>query len=126
MHVVEPSQPPRRPSPVPEVDNAAEFVVDAGHSVAAQNWVRALDVPTASARRTQVSPISVINDTNGLFVTEDLLGVVYGVGPTPQESVADYFAALDRRLSLLRRQRAQLHPGLMRELAALERLFPNR
>jgi hypothetical protein len=72
------------------------------------------------------SPISVIVDTGGQFVAEDAIGAVYGVGATPQEAVADFYRALDRRLAFLRAHRAQLHPGLLRELGALERLFPGR
>jgi len=71
-------------------------------------------------------PISVIVDTGGQFVAEDAIGAVYGVGATPQEAVADFYLALDRRLAFLRTHQAQLHPVLLRELGALERLFPGR
>jgi hypothetical protein len=72
------------------------------------------------------SPISLIVDTGGQFVAEDTVGAVYGVGATPQEAIADYYQALDRRLAYLRTHRAQLHPRLLRELGALEGLFPGR
>jgi hypothetical protein len=80
----------------------------------------------APAPRPLRSPISVIVDIGGQFVAEDTIGAVYGVGATSQEAVADFYQALDRRLAFLRTHRAQLHSRLLRELGALERLFPGR
>jgi hypothetical protein len=65
-------------------------------------------------------------DSGGQFIAEDTLGAVYGVGATPQEAIADFYRALDRRLAFLRTHQAQLHPELLQELGALERLFPGR
>jgi hypothetical protein len=74
----------------------------------------------------QASPISIIVDAEGQYVAQDTLGAVYGVGPTPQAAVADFYDALRRRLSLLRTRLDQLHPALARELRDLERLFPGQ
>jgi hypothetical protein len=125
IRISESSQPPLEPQPLPHHD-PDEYValpiqparLEAGPLTIEQRPARPV-VPAPA-------PISVIIDANGQFVAEDRLGVVYGVGPTPQAAVGDLYAALDRRLALLRAHRAELHPGLLRELAALERLFPNR
>jgi hypothetical protein len=123
--IAEPSQPPLEPQYLPDHD-PAEYVAlpvpparpEAGPLTVEQRPTR----PLAPAP----SPISVIVDANGQFLAEDRLGAVYGVGPTPQAAVSDLYAALDRRLTLLRTHRAELHPGLLRELGALEHLFPGR
>jgi len=125
IRIAESSQPPLEPQHLPNHD-PAEFVAlpvpparpEAGPLTVEQRPAR----PAAPAP----APISVIVDANGQFVAEDRLGTVYGAGPTPQAAVADLYAALDRRLALLRAHRAELHPGLLCELGDLERLFPGR
>jgi len=125
IRITESSQPPLEPQRLPDHD-PEEYVAlpvppahpEAGPLTVEQRPAR----PAAPAP----APISVIVDANGQFVAEDRLGVVYGVGPTPQAAVGDLYAALDRRLALLRAHRAELHPGLLCELGDLERLFPGR
>lgn len=125
IRITESSQPPLEPQVLPDHD-PAEYValpVPPAHPEAGPLTIQqrpAQPPPPAP------DPISVVVDANGQFVAEDRLGAVYGVGPTPQAAVSDLYAALDRRLALLRAHRAQLHPGLLRELGDLERLFPGR
>ena len=127
IRIAEPSQPPQRPDwdfvrHVDPADHVA-WPVHEDHTEGHQS----VPGPAASAARPpSASPISIVNDPAGQFIIEDNLGAVYGVGATPQEAVADFYRALDRRLSFLRTHRPQLHPGLLRELSALERLFPGR
>ncbi len=125
IRITESSQPPLEPQLLPDHD-PAEYVAmpvpparpEAG-PLTVEEHPRPLESPVPP-------PISVIVDANGQFVAADRLGAVYGVGPTPQAALNDLYAALDRRLALLRAHRPELHPGLLRELAALERLFPDR
>lgn len=73
-----------------------------------------------------VSAVSMTADSEGAFVAQDILGAVYGVGPSPAEAMADFHAALDDHLSYLRINRDALHPNLVEQLAHLEALFPQR
>lgn len=71
-------------------------------------------------------PISVIIDELGNFVVQDTLGAAHGVGASPHEAIADFYSTLDARLAFLRANELRLHPKLLRELAALKTLFPDR
>jgi hypothetical protein len=125
IRITEPSQPPLEPQRLPNHD-PAEYValpVPPAHPEAGPLTVEQRPAQPAPP---PPEPISVIVDANGQFVAEDRLGAVYGVGPTPQAAIGDLYAALDRRLALLRAHRAELHPGLLHELGDLERLFPGR
>ncbi len=127
IRIAEPSQPPQRPDWdfVRHVD-PADHVAWPIHEDHTEGHPSVPSPAPSTARPPSASPISIVNDPTGQFIAEDNLGAVYGVGATPQEAVADFLVALDERLSFLRTHRHQLHPGLLRELGALERLFPGR
>lgn len=72
------------------------------------------------------SPISLTVDELSNYIAQDVLGAVYGVGRTPAEAMADFDSALDTEFAFLRSNRQQLSPKLLRRLARLERLFPDR
>jgi hypothetical protein len=125
IRITESSQPPLEPQRLPDHD-PAEYValpVPPAHPEAGPLTVQQRPIQASAPAP---PPISIVVDANGQFVAEDRLGAVYGLGPTPQAAVSDLYAALDRRLALLRARRAELHPGLLRELGDLERLFPGR
>ena len=71
-------------------------------------------------------PFAVSRDEEGGFVVQDVLGAVYGAGPTFDEAIADFIVALDDHLAFLRERRDELHSDLVSQLATLERLFPGR
>lgn len=123
--IAEPSQPPQRPSFLRD-DDLDDHTVWPVHDTHTQGHPSVPESARSPARPSGVSAISVVNDVDGQFVAEATVGAVYGVGATPQEAVADFLLALDERMSFLRTHRSQLHPGLLRELGALERLFPGR
>jgi hypothetical protein len=77
------------------------------------------------ARPGQASVLSFVTAAEGVLV-EDVLGAVYGVGPSADAALVDYFVALDQRLRLLREKRGALHPRLAWQLQRLEGLFPGR
>ena len=70
--------------------------------------------------------LSVSVDDMGNYVVQDIMGVAYGVGRTPEGAVEDFRQALDDRIEFLRAHRAALHPRLQRQLVELERLFAGR
>jgi hypothetical protein len=125
IRITESSRPPLEPQPLPDHD-PAEYLAMPVPPARPEAGLLAVEQHPARPATPTPSPISVIVDADGQFVAEDRLGAVYGIGPTPQAAVSDLYAALDRRLALLRAHRPELHPGLRRELAALERLFPGR
>jgi hypothetical protein len=118
------SQPPRQPGGV-RSHGPADFIPSGdtpahqGSGLPEQQQPTPLPAPEPPA-------VSIIVDVNGQFVAEDRLGAAHGVGPTPQAAMSDFYDALSRRLSLLRRHRDELHAGLRLELSALERLFPSQ
>lgn len=63
-------------------------------------------------------------DDDDCYIASDVLGAVYGAGASESEALADYYRALDEHLAFLRAN--ELHPRLEHQLAALERLFPDR
>ena len=69
-------------------------------------------------------PFAVSRDEVGGYIVQDLLGAVYGAGPTLDEAVGDLYVALDDHLAFLRERSAELHPQLLSQLTALEHLFP--
>ncbi len=72
------------------------------------------------------SPLSVLYDSSGQYVVQDVLGATYGVGASPVEALADFFSALGEYLAFLRANEARLHPGLQDQLTQLHGLFPGR
>jgi hypothetical protein len=124
LRVPSSSVPPERPLFVPRDVEAGEFLPPAPHAHTQTPGLVVEREPTQAY--SHPSPISISNDVDGQFVVEDVLSAAYGVGPTPQAAVADFYHALDERLSFLRRNEPQLHPGLRRELQGLQRLFPGR
>ena len=125
IRITESSQPPLEPQILPDHD-PAEYVALPVPPARPEPGLLTVQEHSRPVGAPAPPPISVIVDADGQFVAEDRLGAVYGVGPTPQAAVSDLYAALDRRLALLRAHRPELHPGLLRELAALERLVPDR
>jgi len=123
--ISESSQPPDRPWQVSEHGPADFF---SSPDSPAHQGARLPDHGAATdlGPPSPLPPVSVIVDMNGQFVAEDRLGAAYGVGSNPQAAISDFYRALSRRLALLRRHRDQLHPGLLEELGALERLFPDQ
>jgi hypothetical protein len=65
-------------------------------------------------------------DPEGTHLVRDALGAVYGAGSSFDEARAEYDAALDDHLRLLRARRDALSGKLRRQLEALEELFPGR
>jgi hypothetical protein len=125
IRITESSQPPLEPQLLPDHD-PAEYVALSVPPAHPEVGPLTVQQRPAQASAPAPPPISIVVDANGQFVAEDRLGTVYGLGSTPQAAVSDLYAALDRRLAILRAHRAELHPGLLRELGELERLFPGR
>jgi hypothetical protein len=125
IRIDEPSQPEQRPYLVPDHDPSDHEVLPV-HETRTEAHRSVPGRAPSAVQPPRASPISIVSDPAGQFVAEDNLGAVIGVGATPREAVADFYQALDRRLAFLRTHRDQLHPGLLRELGALERLFPGR
>jgi hypothetical protein len=125
LSIAKSSRPPIDPTAL-QAHDQQDYVASPSSATGVRARPISITSDKAPARPSRSSPISIIVDTGGQFVAEDAIGAVYGVGATPQEAVADFYQALDRRLAFLRTHRAQLHPGLLRELGALERLFPGR
>ncbi len=124
IRIPSPAPPPQGPLFVPRDVEAGEFLPSTASAHTRTPGLVVEEEPTQAQSR--VSPIAISNDVDGQFIVEDVLGAAYGVGPTPQAAAADFYSALDQRLLFLRRNEQQLHPGLLRELHILQRLFPGR
>jgi hypothetical protein len=62
-------------------------------------------------------------DEAGQYLARDILGAVYGLGPTPEAAVADFYDLLDSHIRFLRENRDRLDPVLLQQLTLLQRLF---
>ena len=70
--------------------------------------------------------LSTVIDEDGGFIVQDIVGAVYGYGPTYQAAQTDYLTSLDNHLAYLRTHENQLGPRLTRQFHQLRRLFPSR
>lgn len=120
----EPSRPSGRPGPAAEgSDPRAVRVPARPESVEAPNLAES---SSRAASEPSASPLSVIVDELGQYLVQDVVGGVYGVGRAAEEAFRDYWAALDERLAFLRARSDALSSHLVRQLRALEDLFPGR
>jgi hypothetical protein len=125
LPIAESSRPPNKPY-AQHARGQQDYVASPSSPTDAEAQPIFFTAHAAPVRPPLRSAISVVVDAGGQFVAEDQIGAVYGAGATRPEAVADFYSALDRRLEFLRTHRHQLHPALLRELGALERLFPGR
>lgn len=120
------SAPPEVPAPVRQVDQQHVRDLDARSNRADDE----LALFTLSAHgvpeRPQAGPIVVEVDGSGLTIVRDVLGAVYGSGGTWAEAQNDFYVALDDHLAFLRENSPGLHPRLLEQLGALQRIFPGR
>lgn len=125
MTVRPPSSPPPSPSPVRDVDlqDVAGLVSNQGNTLEEHDYVSR---SSRDAGRPTYQAIVIEQDEDGCVIASDLLGAVYGAGPSEGEALAHFDRALDDHLAFLRAHIDELHPRLERQLAGLQRLFPGR
>jgi hypothetical protein len=116
-----PSAPPERPSRVAEVDPTQLRVIGGDHR---QTHDDRLVLVARQVNQKPVKSAVVVDFVDDCYIACDLAGAVYGTGPSDDEALADFYRALDDHLAFLRTHLDELHPRLERQLALLQRLFP--
>lgn len=126
MKVSESSVPDTSPHPVRSFDPAGVRDLSTELRSTAEPEGRIRIGASQPGLRSFNQPVAVKVDEDDCYVASDVLGAVYGAGSSESEALADFYRALDEHLRFLREHSAELHPRLERQLAALERLFPDR
>lgn len=129
IRVSEPSAPPQEPSrrpirPVGPDDPELVHELRTALRSTVDEDTRLRLIFAQSGLRSFNQPVVVEADDQECYIASDVLGAIYGAGASESEALADFYRALDEHLRFLRSN--ELHPRLERQLAALERLFPDR